>query len=134
MKDLRAAVFPSLRAPVTWATTLAIATLCNACSLSLPPPSTTTSTLSPSVSLSELCTKQGENLHFTDSQGAVLTPHIECSPRGATIVVINPYGLRVRTVTISVSGEVVDEASYLDATAMDTAEFINFLVSKSYKN
>jgi hypothetical protein len=54
---------------------------------------------------------------------------ISCDDDGATVVLLNNVGLRVRTVRISASGETREEVSYLSTNETPTDELLSLLAA-----
>lgn len=102
---------------------------CGGCSLKLPPPRTYQLKLSDRLLPKRLCSSEGALVALSLDGASQASGAISCDHAGATVVLLNNVGMRVRTVTISASGEARDEVSYLSERDIPTEELLSLLAA-----
>jgi hypothetical protein len=91
------------------------------CIRSLPPPKIRHSVISPARSYDQVCAHGDTRVTLRSHSEPPMSVIVECSSDRAAIVCLNSFHVRVRTITISRTGETRDELSFL-ASHTDSVE------------
>lgn len=107
----------------------AIASSCIGCALKLPAPKTYHTQISDQLLLKRLCPSGAGTVAFLLEEDAHLSGAISCEDARTTIVLLNNFGIRVRTITIAANGEAQDEVSYLSSNHTPIEELLSLLAT-----
>lgn len=100
---------------------VAVVAVCGVVACALPGPVTRLGTLPDDFNLRSLCGGDESTSSFVLEGAESLTGAIECSRSGVVIVLLNSFGVRVRTIRITLDRRLQDEVSYLAQDA-DSAQ------------
>ena len=92
---------------------LAVGTYSVGCRISLPPPTIHESLAPSNISWAQLCGDRIRRVQFSINDSEPLIGIIECEASKVTTVLVTNFNVRVRTITMSPSGAIRDENSYL---------------------
>lgn len=99
--------------------------VCTACHI--PPPTVREFAASPTLRLEALCKAQLATVQFIVHSPSLLQGVLECNEHRAVLVLTNEFHVRVRTITISDSGAIRDENSYLSPSARSAETVLSAL-------
>ena len=99
------------------------------CALKLPAPENHTSRLSDPTILKRLCPDGVGTTHFLLQGESHVTGALSCQPSHATLVLLNTIGVRIRTISLSSTGEAHDEISYLSTNQSPVDELCALLAA-----